>query len=293
MKRVLTTLVCMLLMLGSISAQEAKTPKLSRAKRQMAKACLLLESDKPEKGVKLMRKAARSGYAMAQYNLAICYRTALGVDYDIEEAAMWFRLAAEQGVTEAQNNLGALYLKGEGVEQNYEEAVKWYSMAAESGDAVAQYNLADCYYYGMGVEEDFDAAVMWDAKAATNGLAEAQYRLGEICLEVYEEYELAVELFTDASEQDYAPAQYYLSMCYGMGLGVDVDDEASVMWCLMAAEQGLDRAQYTMGIKHLYGYGVDEDYAMGVMWLRRAAEQGVVEAQETLDSLGESWSVVE
>ena len=54
-----------------------------------------------------------------------------GVEKSYEEAAKWYEKAAKQGFAEAQFSLGAMYYNGYGVEQSYEEAAKWYEKAAE------------------------------------------------------------------------------------------------------------------------------------------------------------------
>ena len=89
------------------------------------------------KAVECFQKAAEQGDAMAQYNLAQCYRKGYGVPQNYTEAVKWYRKAAEQGYAEAQFNLGGCYGKGEGVTKNYTEAVKWFKKAAAQGHSDA------------------------------------------------------------------------------------------------------------------------------------------------------------
>ena len=156
MKRLLTTLVCMLLTLGTTSAQEITTAKKRKAEAQVNKALDLIENGESEKGFKLLRKVAKRGDAGAQFNLGICYNVGVGVEKNPDVALKWWRMAADQGLAEAQTNLGTCYQRGIVVEQNYEEAIRLYQLAAEQEHARAYYNLAGCYYFGIGVEEDFE-----------------------------------------------------------------------------------------------------------------------------------------
>ena len=89
----------------------------------------------------LLLQKAKSGDAVAQNELALCYNEGKGVVQDHKEAVKWYRLAAEQGYARAQFNLGLMYDKGEGVIQDFKEAVRCYRLAAEKGNAPAQYNL--------------------------------------------------------------------------------------------------------------------------------------------------------
>ena len=86
-------------------------------------------------------RAARQGYAEAQFQLANMYAYGLadagrGEDHDLQ-AAQWYFEAARQGHAEAQYSLGILFLTGKGVVQNPQEASKWIRRAAEQGHADA------------------------------------------------------------------------------------------------------------------------------------------------------------
>ena len=81
-----------------------------------------------------------SYYAGKQPSPEECYTK--GEQYYYEdnyaEAVKWYRLAAEQGYAMAQNNLGLMYRSVQGVEQNESEAVKWFGLAAKQGNENAK-----------------------------------------------------------------------------------------------------------------------------------------------------------
>jgi uncharacterized protein len=74
------------------------------------------------------------------------------------EAVKWFRKAAEQNFAVAQYNLGVCYEQGVAKDEREElfpvlggepvEAVKWYRKAAEQNDVNAQFNLGMCLRTG-------------------------------------------------------------------------------------------------------------------------------------------------
>ena len=96
------------------------------------------------------------------------------------------------------------------------------------------------------------------------------------------DYQAALPVFIEFSEQSVAEAQFYLGLMYANGEGVPEDDKEAVVWCRRAAEQGLAGAQHILGLMYALGEGVPEDYKEAVVWYRRAAEQGFAGAQRNL-----------
>ena len=85
-----------------------------------------------------LRKAADSGDALAQFNLAMRYAQGAGVPRDSQLAAMWMKRSAEQGCADAQLDLARMFYKGEGVQQNDQLAYFWVLLAGASLQAVAR-----------------------------------------------------------------------------------------------------------------------------------------------------------
>jgi len=85
------------------------------------------------------------------------------------EAVKWFRKAAEQNLALAQSNLARCYRNGEGVQKDEPEAIKWWSKAADQDEADAQANLGFCYAQGQGVPKDEVEAYRWFLLAAAKG----------------------------------------------------------------------------------------------------------------------------
>ena len=94
----------------------------------------------PETEFERTLRIAKTGDAVAQYNLGLMYYDGTGVPQDHVEAVKWFRMAAEQGFAMAQYNLGLMYANGTGVPQDHVEAYAWWSVAAAGGDANAANN---------------------------------------------------------------------------------------------------------------------------------------------------------
>ena len=97
---------------------------------------------------------------------------------DVEAAAAWLRRAAESGHAHAQFQLAVMHCTGEGVAVDLEEAVRLYAAAAESGHVEAMYNLGVMQMKGMGTEADPEKGMAWVRTAASNGLKAAQAIVG-------------------------------------------------------------------------------------------------------------------
>jgi TPR repeat protein len=132
-------------------------------------------------------KAAESGIAQAQYQLAEMYSQGEGTAVDHQQAFHWYRQAAHQGHPLAMQQLARSYDAGMGVAKNADQARRWYSIAAseldvfaQKGDPGSQNRLASLYETGKGVKTNPQAALAWYRRAALQGLADAQYNLGRL-----------------------------------------------------------------------------------------------------------------
>jgi len=83
---------------------------------------------------------------------------------------------------------------------------------------------------------------------------------------VPQNFQLAVKWYRAAAEQECAPAQCNLGLCYQTGRGVEQSQQEAVKWFIRAARQGDKTAQHNLGLH----------YAS-----QELAEQATQETQET------------
>lgn len=131
----------------------------------------------PAQAVRWYLKSAELGYALAQFNLGVCYSFGRGIPKDESEAVIWYRKAADQGIAVAQYNLGLCYDSGIGVNEDKPEAVKWYAKAAKQGNPYAQINLGLLYCKGIGVVKNELEGLAWFYVAAAEGNQDAANHL--------------------------------------------------------------------------------------------------------------------
>jgi TPR repeat protein len=84
--------------------------------------------------------------------------------------------------------------------------------------------------------------------------------------------------FRRTAEQNFAPAQFCLAVCYLNGQGTAQDEAAALPWLRRAAAQGDTNAEFTLGMAYRLGRGVPPNEELAQQWLRQAAGQGHREA---------------
>src|SRR5262249_4089078 len=90
-----------------------------------------------------------------------------GVSRDYGEAVRMYRKAAAKGNAMAESTLGDIYYYGRGAPQDFTEAVKWWSLAADANIATAQLNLSVMLANGDGTPQDYLKAHMYAKLAAS------------------------------------------------------------------------------------------------------------------------------
>jgi len=136
-----------------------------------------------EKSAEHLRRAAMTGFAMAQKNYALAHlhgKKETGIELNANEAFKWMLSAAQQLDVQAAFFVGDFYRLGTGVQVNPQAAAKWYSRSAEAGFAPAQYVMGVMHLEGNHVSLDIGRAQMWLDFAAKQGHAEAQKQLNAI-----------------------------------------------------------------------------------------------------------------
>jgi len=194
-----------------------------------------------------LRRRAATGDARAQLELGQRYEAGVPpFPFDQVEAARWYRRAAESGHAGAQVNLATMYLEGHGVRRDVAQAVTWYRAAAAQGNTMAQLELAMLYDTGAGdLRPDAAVAATWLHRAAARGLAPAQKRLGDLYREgrgVPLDLRAAATWYRRAADQGDADAQTELGRLLA-GQTRLADPVEAHKWLNLAASRGAHAAQ--------------------------------------------------
>jgi len=103
-----------------------------------------------------------------------------GVTKDLEKGLKLLTKAADSGYAPAQLNLAQTYWMGIDVKRDTDKAIDLYTKAANSGDSLATHTLAMLYYNGEEIPKDSAKAVFWFEKAAKLGVKPAQTMLNDM-----------------------------------------------------------------------------------------------------------------
>ena len=118
-----------------------------------------------EKGIRLLKQAAKKHNTLACNKLADCYLRGKGVEQNPEEAARLLKISVKKNDISAYINLGNMYFYGCGVAHDGERAFSLYKFAAENDSPNAQLCLAICYFHGIGCCKDIKKAIYFWEKA--------------------------------------------------------------------------------------------------------------------------------
>lgn len=247
---------------------------------------------------KWIRQAADHDLAEAQFEVGQMKEEGEGTEKNVAEAADWYRKAALQGSVPAMYALGELYRNGDGVAKDEAQAVRWYRPAADKNDVDSQLALGKLYQQGAGVPKNLNDAAVWFRKAAQLGSPEGRYLLALLLLDGDPGHQMGhsptrtsvegMEWLRAASDQGFAPAEYYLGMAHLNGVEAPLDGPAAVRLLFRAADQGYPEALYQLGRIYLQGAVVAQDSQRAYMYLELAVQMGSDEAKADRDDLAKT-----
>ena len=258
-----------------------------------------------EKARLLLLEEARSGNALAMFDLGRMCADGIGQDVDNRQAQTRYAkaLAAFQAVERERPNryveyrIGKMFAAGIGTEQDYTAAAQWLTRSAELGYTYAQYSLAKLYREGWGVEQNYEMALQLYEQAAINGFPYAAWELGKAYRDgvgTTPDERLSARYFAAAfrgfqvsevqSHDDMI--QYRLGWMLLHGVGAERDEAAARKWFEKSARSGNGNAQYQLAKLILNSASsTPEEISQTVEWLTKLAEAGSQYAQYALGKL--------
>ncbi|WVR09187.1 hypothetical protein IAU60_006249 [Kwoniella sp. DSM 27419] len=260
-------------------------PKLGRKYRDV----LLAES------LRNIKKLAEGKvpYPDAQFFLANLYGTGqLGLQVDHEKAYYLYLMASKLNHPAATYRSAVCNEIGAGTRKDPNRAVLFYRKAAALGDTAAMYKLGMILLGGLlGQPRNPREAIVWLRRAASQADEDNPHALHELALlherpnnggVVPPDINMARELFTQAAQLGYAPAQFKLGSCHEFGtLGCPIDPRRSIAWYTRAAEKGDSEAELALSGWYLTGSeGVlKQSDTEAYLWGRKAANKGLAKAE--------------
>lgn len=151
-----------------------------------------------KKGQKFRMKAAKAGYAQAQYDIGLRYYNGRIEKQDYGKAFEWFQKAADQGYADAIYRIAYMYEWGKGVQEDKQKAFEMYLPIAEKGHKKAIKSLASLYRdHFMQPEKELE----WWKRGAEFGHGIFMYELAKY-YEKEKDYVKSEEWFSKALEKE-------------------------------------------------------------------------------------------
>ena len=232
-------------------------------------------------------------YPDAQFFLANLYGTGqLGLQVDHEKAYYLYLMASKLNHPAATYRSAVCNEIGAGTKRDNNRAVLFYRKAAALADTAAMYKLSMILLGGLlGQPRNPREAIVWLRRAAAQADEDNPHALHELALlherpnnggVVPHDPVMARDLFTQAAQLGYAPAQFKLGACHEFGtLGCPIDPRRSIAWYTKAAEKGDSEAELALSGWYLTGSeGVlKQSDTEAYLWGRKAANKGLAKAE--------------
>jgi TPR repeat protein len=210
-------------------------------------------------------------FADAQFFLANLYGTGqLGLGVDHEKAYYLYLMASKLNHPAATYRSAVCNEIGAGTRKEPGRAVIFYRKAAALGDTAAMYKISMILLGGLlNSPRNPREAIVWLKRAAAQAEEDNPHALHELALlherpppkdpnaqVVVHDLNAARELFMQAAQLGYAPAQFKLGACHEFGtLGCPIDPRKSIGWYTRAAEKGDCEAELALSGWYLTGSG--------------------------------------
>lgn len=315
MKKLLLTLVALLVAAGSMTAQDYISTQEYNRLRQLAEK----ENDAEAqyalgnyfyqgmvKGFSPsdLERGAAQYWAMARSNhhpegtgnLAYCYRYGYGVVPDTVRAIQLYVESIDLGNTSlidqiernARGGSGfdALILydcatKGIGMEKNQRLATEYLTIAADDGDQRALLALGNLLYKN----KDYEGALA-RYSAIANPTPGVLYRIAELNLNSTPAE--SMEQLLNLAYDGYVPAMEQLGLAYYNGYAGAPDMAEAAKWNRRAAAGGSHASAWKLASQLINGWGVDQNYEQAIYFLEMAMPSGYHVALR--DSLSGAWA---
>lgn len=125
---------------------------------------LLIDNQKFEEAIPILKKAAKLGNPESQYNLGVCYQFGYGVEKNDSLSTNWYKKSADQGWKDGQYKMSFAHIKGNGVKKDEKKAFEYALLCADQEDVECIFNVISCFKDGIGTEKDSLKVLEWAIK---------------------------------------------------------------------------------------------------------------------------------
>lgn len=207
---------------------------------------------------------------------------------------------AKQGDINAMTKLGEAYWGKQGIPADYDKGRLWLEHAAEAGSVEARMFLGAAYMSGYGLPKNDELASKYllevaDAPNPDSPIVDSTFRGSQALAQYWislkyeggwgleKSHEKAILFLQKAANNGNYPAQFDLGSLYNNGSGgMPMDKALACQWFEKAADQGHYRAMHNTGVCYMNGVGCKADIDKAIHYYKLAAEAGITNSQHNL-----------
>lgn len=146
---------------------------------------------------------------------------------------------------------------------------------ARFGDKRCQNELGNWCRIGLGTGQNFELALEWYQKAADQDYASAFCNIGYMYHEglgVEIDNQKAVHYYKKGADRKHPGGQYQLGKCFIKGIGVAVDKDIAFSLFTESSSQGYAPAMFMLYGCYLNGWGTKKNEKAAIKYLKKAAK---------------------
>ncbi|MCR4561753.1 MAG: sel1 repeat family protein [Bacilli bacterium] len=190
--------------------------------------------------------------------LAVCLYRGIGVEKDYVKALALLKKHEDNSL--ACLLLGFIYKNGYGIEKENEVAANYFRKCAEMNNPEGKTQLGRCYLFGQGVEINREKAYRLFLEASNDDYANANFYLGFMYHGGYyvkKDLDKAKEYYELVlKDDDSVSAAYNLALVYDN----KKDYTNAFHYFLLGANANYNESYFALGNYYYYGHGVEIDY---------------------------------
>jgi TPR repeat protein len=226
-----------------------------------------------------MKKAADTNSHKSMFNLGVMYCSGHGVEKDTEQGEALFAMA-NSGRSDFTDRIAMSFHTSEDM-QNFELSHKWYKLLELSinGKSTTDVGFGLLYEYGDGVEQDYQKALEYYTEARTENVGRLHlglmYYYGK---GVAVDYRKSFDLFKEV-EYGKSFSGRLLPHVYNTNNLNGNNSQDDRVYCLLGRNEVTGEIYYYLGLQYKYGQGVPDDQDKAQHHFRTAFSYGCRRAE--------------
>jgi TPR repeat protein len=154
----ITKITFILSALVSLATYAQKAIELNKQSKKF------IQSQEFDMAVPLLKQAADSGIAEAQYNFGVTLEYGYGIEKNLDSAFYWYLKSADRGWNDGLYKMMMAHANGIGAKKSNEKAFEYALACAGNNDITCMFNVVGAYKDGLGTSPDSTKMVEWAIK---------------------------------------------------------------------------------------------------------------------------------